>query len=269
MIARSRPAGRIVCGALAAACILAGCELMVAPSASPRPSREISTPAPTPAPTPIEVDEFETLPPDDATPQPDDLTTAAEALADLDSYRVIVTTRGIVPATPADGTVSMTSTLVQGPEPAARFALTGADGFAGGRLDAIVIADRAWLREGGGRWRESPGGAADFDAAFTAMSPAQLLVPFDVLSPLLTRVATERRNGVRSEHLHGDASNLGFGDAGLVEGSIDVWRATSGGYLVALDLDGKWLDDDGAPVRTTLRIEVSHVNDAANRVSPP
>jgi hypothetical protein len=254
---------------LLAAALLAGCDAMIAPPTA-RPSREVSTPEPTARPTPTEVDEFETLPPDDASPEPADFVAAAEALTDLDSYRVSVSTRGIVPASTADGVVSMASTLVQGDEPAAKFVLTGADGFAGGRLEAIVIGDRAWLREGAGSWKESPGGAADFDAAFTSMSPAELLVEFESLAPLLTSLGTERRNGIRSEHRHGDSrSSLAFEDAGLVDGVVDVWQATSGGYLVAVRIDGSWLDDDGNPVRTTLRIDVTKVNDPSNKVSPP
>jgi hypothetical protein len=273
-MSRRRPtrpsvAARVLIAVLAVlAVVAAGCDAMIAPP-SPRPSREISTPEPTPRATPTEVDEFETLPPGDASPEPDDLVAAAEALSDLDSYRVTVATRGIVPATTASGTVAMTSTLIQGESPAARFAMTGADGFAGGRLEAIVIGDRAWFKEGSGSWQPSPGGAADFDAAFLTLSPVELVRTFDALTPILAKAGTERRNGIRTEHLHGDASNLAATDAGLVDGTIDMWRATNGGYLVALDLDGSWLDDDGNPVRTTLKIDVTRVDDAANRVSAP
>jgi hypothetical protein len=248
--------------------VLAGCELMVAPPASPRPSREVATPPPTVTPEPTDVDEFETLPPEPSGAD-ESLVGAADALADLKSYRVSVSTRGIVPATTPNGTVAMTSTLLQGEEPAARFAMTGADGFTGGRLEAIVIGDVAWFKEGSAGWRKSPGGAADFDAAFTTMSPAELLSEFEALSPLLAAAGTERRNGIRSEHLHGDATNLAATDAGLTSGTIDLWRATSGGYLVAFDLDGSWVGDDGTSRRTILRIDVSRVNDAANRISPP
>ncbi len=251
-----------------AALVPAGCELMVAPPASPRPSREVATPPPTIAPGPSDVDEFETLPPEPSGPD-ESLVGAADALADLKSYRVTVSTRGIVPATTPNGTVAMTSTLVQGDEPAARFAMTGADGFTGGRLEAIVIGDVAWFKEGSAGWRKSPGGAADFDAAFTTMSPAELLSEFEALSPLLASAGTERRNGIRSEHIHGDATNLAASDAGLTSGTIDLWRATNGGYLVAFALDGSWVGDDGTSRRTILRIDVSRVNDAANRISPP
>ena len=56
---------------------------------------------------------------------------------------------------------------------------------------------------------------------------------------------------------------------GLVEGSIDLWRATSGGFLVGLVVDGSWPDDDGAAQRTVLRIEVDRVDDPANVIAPP
>jgi hypothetical protein len=163
----------------------------------------------------------------------------------------------------------MTSTLVQGEAPAARFTLTGADGLAGGRVDAIVIGDRAWLREPGGPWRVSAGGAADFDATFTTMSPAELAGIFEGLAPALRRVGVERHNGIRSDHFRAVAADPIAAAAGLDSGSIELWTATSGGYLVAVALDGTWIGDAGSAARTVLRIDVSRVNDPANVVAPP
>jgi hypothetical protein len=262
----ARPLGAVL---LAAALlpVLVGCDLALAPE-SARPSRLVATPEPTPEPTPVESDEFQTLPPD----QPgsgSSLVDAADALADLRSYRVTVSTRGLVPATTPGGAVAMTSTLLQGENPAATFTMTGVDGFSEGRLQAIVIGDEAWLREGTGSWRKSPGGAADFDAAFTTMSPAELVAEFDVLSPALKTVGIERRNGQRSEHLRAEASDAAVAAAGLTAGSIDLWRATTGGALVAVRVDGTWTGDDGVATPVVLRIDVSHVDDAANRVVPP
>ncbi|HET7473855.1 MAG TPA: hypothetical protein VFJ71_12070 [Candidatus Limnocylindrales bacterium] len=249
------------------ALVLASCDLMVAPP-SVRPSRAVATPEATPGPTPTEVDEFETLPPD---PSGGDLSLvgAAQGLADLGSYRITVATRGVVPSATPGGAVVMTSTLIQGDRPAARFVLTGADGLTGGRLEAIVIGDEAWLREGTGPWRKSAGGAADFDAAFTTMSPAELADDFDALAQALHRVGVERRNGIRADHHHADAADPAASEAGLSDGAIDLWTATGGGYLVALALDGTWIGDDGAPVRTVLRIDVSRVDDPSNTVAPP
>jgi hypothetical protein len=260
-----RPVGALLLTA-ALLPVLVGCAAILSPE-SARPSRLVATPEPTPEPTPVESDEFQTLPPDSGTGS--SLADAADALADLDSYRVAVSTRGLVPATTAGGPVTMTSTLLQGEHPAATFTITGADGFDGGRLQAIVIGDEAWLREGTGSWHKSPGGAADFDAAFTTMSPRELAGEFDVLTPDLTTVGIERRNGQRAEHLRAESSDERVAAAGLTTGSIDVWRATSGGALVGLLVDGTWINDDGAPTPVELRIDVSHVNDPANRVVPP
>jgi hypothetical protein len=245
---------------------LAGCDLMIA-AATPHPSRVISTPEPTPSATATEDDETATLRPDPSGSGPD-LLDSANALADLKSYRVSVASRGLVPATPASGTVTMTSTLLQGADPSAEFSMAGVDGFSGGRLRAIVIGDQAWLEEGAGRWRKSPGGAADFDAAFTTLSPISLVTGFEDLSAALTRVGAERRNGRSTVRYHADTDNDVAREAGLTKGSVDAWLATSGRFLVGLAIEGTW-DLDGAPTDVVLRIEVTHVNDRSNKVSPP
>ena len=253
--------------ATALAMTLVGCDLMTAKPPTPRPSRFVSTPEPEPSPTATETDETPTLRPDPSGSGPD-LLDAANRLADLDSYRVSVVTRGLVPATPANGPVTMTSTLVQGADPAAQFSMTGVDGFAGGRLQAIVIGDQAWLKEGGGGWVKSPGGAADFDAAFTTLSPIDLVAGFEGLSGAIRRTGTETRNGRRTIHYRADSGDAVAEAAGLSKGSIDAWLAAPGGYLVGLDIDGTW-DLDGTPTRVVLRIDVTRVNDRANKVAPP
>jgi hypothetical protein len=245
---------------------LAGCDLMIA-ATTPRPSRLVATPEPTDTPAPTEDDEVPTIRPDSSGSGPD-LLDAANGLADLKSYQVAVSTRGLVPATPESAAVTMTSTLLQGADPAAEFSMAGVDGYAGGRLRAIVIGDQAWLREGGGGWVKSPGGAADFDAAFTTLSPIDLVGGFEDLSGALQQAGTERRNGRSTIRYHADANDQVASAAGLTSGSIDAWLATSGRYLVALVIDGTW-DMDGTPTRVVLRIDVTHVNDRANRVTRP
>ena len=244
---------------------LAGCDLMIA-TTTPRPSRLVATPEPLPSPT-NEDDEVPTIRPDPSGSGPD-LLDAANALADLKSYRVSVATRGLVAATPASGTVTMTSTLVQGTDPAAEFSMASVDGFTDGRLRAIVIGDQAWLKEGGGPWVKSPGGAADFDAAFTTLSPIDLVDGFDDLSASLQRVGTERKNGRSTVRYHADSGDVAAATAGLTAGSVDAWLATSGRFLVGLAIDGTW-DVDGTPTPVVLKIDVTRVNDPANRIAPP
>ena len=193
---------------------------------------------------------------------------AANALTELASYRVAVKTTGLVESSAADGQVSMTATLVQGDDPAAQFRMEGVDGFQAGRLQAIVIGDQAWLKEGSRPWRASPGGAADFDAAYNALSPIDLATGFDGLASALDEVGTETKNGQRATHYRADSEASGAVAAGLTAGTADLWVADPDGYLVALAVAGTW-DVEGTPTPVTLTIDVSHVADRANVVRPP
>lgn len=244
---------------------LSGCDLMVA-TVTPQPSRLSRTPEPLPS-LLEEPDEVPTPRPPTSGEGPDILD-AANALADLGSYRVSVVSTGLVPASSTDGRVTMTSTLVQGDAPAAEFTMIGVDGLEGGRLQAVVIGDEAWLKAGAGRWMKSPGGAADFDAAFTTLSPIDLAGGFEGLSSAIVPAGSGRRNGIASRHYRVNSASADAAAAGLTTGAADIWLAAAGGYLVALDVDGTW-DVDGTPTAITLRIDVSGVNDRSNRIRAP
>jgi len=254
-----------VLGVGLAVATLAGCDLMTAVP-TVQPSRLSRTPEPVVIPS-EPPDEGPTIRPDPSGTGPD-LIDATDALADLESYRVSMTATGLVASSAADGRVSMSSTLVQGDHPAASFSMVDVDGLEGGRLDAVVIGDEAWLRPGGGRWTKSPGGAADYDAAFTALSPFDLAASFEAIAPALAMVGTETRNGVPATHYRATSSDPTVAAAGLTDGTVDAWLAAAGGYLVALEVAGMW-DIDGAPTPVTLRIDVTHVNDRANVVRAP
>ena len=245
---------------------VAACDVMTATPPTPRPSRLVATSEPRPTAAPTEIDEAPT-----PRPAPSgglDLIAAADALADLDSYRVSVVSRGLVPASTVDGRVTMTSTLVQGADPAAAFTMTGVDGLEGGRLQAIVIGEEAWLKSGSGSWLRSPGGAADFDAAFTTMSPIGLVSGFEGLALAINRVGQERKNGEPAVHYVSQDGDEAAAAAGLSHGITNLWLAVDGGYLVGLSIEGTW-DLDGTPTPISLTIDVTNVNDPANRVSAP
>jgi len=252
---------------VAMAASLAACELMQAP-ASPIASRRVATPQPTAA-GPDATDEVPTI-----RPIPSggvDLIGAADALADLDSYRVSVVSRGLVPTSSPDGRVSMTSTLVQGDHPAAALTMSGVDGFEGlasGLFHAIVIGDEAWLRSGSGGWAKSPGGAADFDAVLTTLSPSELVGGFEALGPAFVRVGPESKNGHATIHYRADAADPVASAGGLTSGGVDVWLASSGGALISIAADGT-VDVDGTGTPVALAIDVTHINDPANKVRPP
>ena len=266
-LSRARRAQLLLIAVTTVTLAVAACDYMVAVP-TVRPSRAVTTPEPLPTPEPEESDEAPTLRPDPSTPTASDLVDAANALADLDSYRVAVVTRGLVPTFSPSAPAAMTSTLIQGEDPAADFTMTGVGGFPDGRLRAIVIGDKAWLREGGGEWRTSPGGAAEFDAAFTSMSPVELLTEFEGLSPALRRAGTGQRNGIKVIRYHTDSDDAVAATAGLSAGNVDVWMASRGGYVVGASIAGTW-DLDGEPTDVELTIEVTRVNDRSNIVTPP
>jgi hypothetical protein len=248
---------------------LAACQLMnAAPSSSPS-LRVARTAQPATSDAPEPTDEAPTVRP---IPSGEvDLIGAADALGDLDSYRVTVTSRGLVPSSAADGTVTMTSTIIQGDHPAAAFIVTGLDGLEGfgrGPLQAIVIGDEAWLKSGNGRWTRSPGGAADFDAVFTTLSPSELVGGFESLAPAFVRIGAETKDGQPAIHHRADASDPMASDAEVTAGTVDVWITRDVGRLVAIAADVT-TDVDGVATPARLRIDVTHVNDGANRVRPP
>jgi hypothetical protein len=259
----ARRLGAAVAGVLAVA--VAGCALLQPPVA-PRASRESRTPEPVIVPS-DPPDEAPTIRPESSGGIPD-LQDAADGLADLESYRVAVRSTGLVPSSAADGSVSMTSTLLQGDHPAAEFTMVGVDGLEGGRLQAVVIGDEAWLKAGTGPWTKTPGGAADFDAAFTALSPIELAGGFEALGAVLVPVRREKKNGAAAIHYRADSVDPAIAAAGLTSGTADLWTAAAGGYLVALDVAGTW-DVDGTATPVTLQIDVTRVNDPANRVHRP
>lgn len=264
--ARVLPTLLLLAGIASLATILAGCGPMTG-QASPRPSRLVATAQPVSSATAAETDEVPTLRPAPSGSGPD-LIAAADALADLDSYRVSVVSRGLVPASTASGEVTMTSTLVQGADPAAAFTMTGVDGLEGGRLQAVMIGEEAWLKSGSGNWLRSPGGAADFDAAFTTMSPIGLLGAFEGLARAINRVGDQRKNGEPATHYASQEGDEEAAAAGLTRGTTNLWLAADRGYLVGLTIEGTW-DLDGTPTPISLTIDITNVNDPANRVLPP
>lgn len=243
---------------------VAGCALFTPPSA-PNPSRLSRTPEPIVVPSDAP-DEVPTPPGD--TPGGIGFASAASGLGDLDSYRVALTSTGLVASSAPDGRVSMTATIIQTDHPAARFAMDGVNGLEGGRLEAVVIGDEAWQKEGSAAWRKSPGGAADFDAAFQPLSPIDLVSEFDGLSAGLHQLGRETRNERPAIHYRISSTDAAAGAAGLSAGAADLWVTEGRGDLVGVDVEGTW-DIDGTATPITLRVDVSHVNDPTNAVRPP
>ena len=87
---------------------------------------------------------------------------------------------------------------------------------------AIVIGDKAWLKAGTGRWVKSPGGAADFDAAFTTLSPIDLVSGFEDLSAAIHRSGPSAGTAIRRAGTTPTAADAASDAAGLTAGSADA-----------------------------------------------
>jgi len=173
-----------------------------------------------------------------------DVTGAAEALQNIDSYKMTITSDA----------GSFEAVVIRQPEPAREITIT--DGSTVTRI--VIIGDQAWLDDGSGSYTELP---AAMVGAFTGMFDPLLLVgAADAWSSGWALVGTEDKNGVQARHLHVDATTLGAAAAGFPPGAtVDIWVADAG-YLVAWETTGLGADSS---------IQISNVNDPANKVEAP
>jgi len=243
-----------------------GCDSFLGPPPSPSPIRS-TAPSATPSQPPDELPTPRASRAEGAL----DIVAATEALVDLRSYRVRISARNLVPAAKPDGIVTMTETVVATADPSAvAFTISGADLTDGETVEAIVIGEGAWIRTGNGKWAKSPGGAADFDAVFTTLSPDSIVFDFDDIASAMTKVGSETKNGRATEHYRLDAdSNAAVASAvGMTAGAADVWLATEGRLLIAMAVDAT-MDVDGTATHVVLTIDVDRINDARNVVRAP
>jgi hypothetical protein len=173
-----------------------------------------------------------------------DVTGAAEALQNIDSYKMTITSDA----------GSFEAVVIRQPEPAREITIT--DGSTTTRI--VIIGDQAWLDDGSGSYTNVP---AAMVGAFTGMFDPLLLVgAADAWSSGWALVGTEDKNGVQARHLHVDATTLGAAVAGFPPGAtVDIWVAEAG-YLVAWETTGLGADSS---------IQISNVNDPANKVEAP
>jgi hypothetical protein len=173
-----------------------------------------------------------------------DVTGAAEALQDIDSYKMTI----------SSDAGSFEAVVIRQPEPARAITITNGSDV----TRIVIIGDKAWLDEGSGSYTEVP---AAMVTAFTGMFDPLLLVgSADAWSSGWAVVGTEEKNGVQARHLHVDSTTLGGAVTGFPAGaSVDIWVAEAG-YLVAWETSGLGADS---------KIQISNVNDPTNKVEAP
>jgi hypothetical protein len=126
----------------------------------------------------------------------------------------------------------------------------------------VVIGDKVWIAEGAdGAFEADTTGFGS--TMLMAFDPALMLGGFAGIDwgQAASNQGVEEKNGVQAHHVRIDSTTF-VGAAAMPAGSaIDVWVADAG-YLVAWEMSG-------FPEDANFAIEVTGVNDPANKVERP
>ncbi len=198
-----------------------------------------------------------------------DISGAATALADLDSYHLLITmkTQGLDEGAFAmfgDG-MEMEGTIIFRPTKAADMSISMGAAAQKLAMKYRVIGDKAWVSMGDS-WMESP--EADAQSMIDSFSADQMLGSFGGVGGL-TAVGDETKNGVATTHYTAAAdavgqavgSSIGLADA---KWSMDFWVAKEGGYAVSYAIAGK-----NASGSFEMNLDVTDINSASNVVEVP
>lgn len=194
-----------------------------------------------------------------ATPEPTpdlaiptfDLKALTGAIPGVDSYRT---------STSVGGVKQYESIVVT--QPVLSKAITVFDGDA---VSAryIVIGDKAWTADGAaGKFQSIP--ASQASTFLMVFDPALMLGAYASVdwAHVAADQGSEEKNGVQAHHLRIDSTSI-LGAAGAMPAgsAIDVWVADAG-YLIAWEMSG-------FPGDANFSIQITNVNDAANKVEAP
>jgi hypothetical protein len=193
-------------------------------------------------------------------PSVGDVSNAATALSNVSSYKVSITTTG------GTNPGSFTVVVVRKPALAESFTATNA---AGKTTRIVVVGSDVWMDEGTGTFVKAPIPASALSAMTSAFDPGLFLQRANAsvsLSALQT-IGVETKNGVQALHLRADHSTaVPAGQPTLPPGAtIDIWVATNGNYLVALEMNGIV----SATGPTGVKLEITNINDPSLSVSAP
>ncbi len=192
-------------------------------------------------------------------PSVGDVSNAATALSNVSSYKVSITTTGGT----NPGTVSIV--VVRKPTFAESFTAT-----TGGKTTRIVVVGSdVWMDEGTGTFTKEPIPASALSAMTSAFDPGTFLARANssVSLSALQTIGVETKNGVQALHLRADHSTaIPAGQPTIPPGgTIDLWVATSGNYLVALEMNG--IVSASGP--SSVNLEITNINDPSLSVSAP
>jgi hypothetical protein len=238
------------------ATMLAGVVLVLAAcggTASPSPSATASASSPASAQPSVEPSAAPSASEGALPSIPDiDLDAAAQALENVDSYRLRMAVEGANAAT-------IEATVVRRPEVAQDVVIT----TGGTSQHLIIVGDEAWIDPGAGTFVSVPlttvqGMTRLFDPVLLASGLNQpgVIGGLDLIGP-------EEKNGVPTTHYHLDGQSPVGQLASLPPDAVfDVWIAQEG-YMVSMVASG--ID----PTTPSVSMDISNINDPANVVEAP
>lgn len=218
------------------------------PTPTPVPAGEAAPPVAeaTPAETPAEPDAT----PVEALPT-FDLEALSGAIPGVDSYRTSTSVGGVTQYESVVVTKPVVSKLIT--------VYDGAD--VSNRY--VIIGKEAWQADGAdGAFQSVPSELAS--TMLLAFDPAMMLGAYAALdwTSSASNLGTEDKNGVQAHHVKIDSTSAIGAAAQMPAGAaIDVWVADAG-YIVGWEMTG-------FPEDANFAIEVSGVNDPANKVERP
>ncbi len=174
-----------------------------------------------------------------------DLSELTAGLANVDSYRVVIT---------VGGKEQYSGTVVTKP-------VLSRDLMINGTTHVVVIGNEAWVGASGQPLKAVP--AAMATGIFAAFDPTMLVGAFSGAEWAASSAnkGTETKNGINATHYRIDSSSVAAGFSGLPSGaSIDTWISDQG-FLVGLETAGFPSGD--------MSIQVTGVDDPANKVDRP
>ena len=198
-----------------------------------------------------------------------DISGAAAALADLDSYHLnmVMKMTGMEDSLFSafgDG-MKMDGTIIFRPTQAADLSISMGTEAQKLVMGYRLIGDKAWVSLGDS-WMETT--ADDAQQTIDSFAPEKMLGSFSGMSGL-TAVGDETRNGV--ETVHYSASGNAIGDAigeslGLpgADWTVDFWVAKDAGYAVGYAVEGK-----SATGSFEMTLDVSDITSPSHAVEPP
>jgi hypothetical protein len=174
-----------------------------------------------------------------------DLSQLTAGLANVDSYKVVIT---------VGGKETYSGTVVTKP-------VLSRDLMISGTTHVVVIGNEAWVGASGQPLKAVPEAMAT--GIFAAFDPTLLVGAFSgpEWAASSANKGTETKNGVSATHYSIDSSSIANGFSGLPAGAtIDTWISDAG-FLVGLETTGFPSGD--------MSIQVSNVDDPANKVDRP